>query len=238
MKSIILTFLSIVCIFGQTYIVNIAENPNQASTGIPNAGTGNDWIASANTNTIYTGGSFTFTANSVYIKSDDNWTSPRLTITYNSDQLVTTAAAIEVHVQIGNGDETCDQNGFILRRAAGSSQFIFQAYGASGSMQYKTTTDMSADLTALHSKKLVIDASVSPWDVDLYINDVQLSWTAWDGNPAVAEFNADIYFGTSSIWEPEDRVSAILIWEQPEETTVTENKKSFDDYNKYNNYKD
>ena len=205
-------------VFSQTYVHNIPCTDDAASTVVTNNGTAADWVASHNTEDITSGGTmFALNTNGEYIKSAVNWTAEKFTASWTVDLIWDPALSEEIHLNIGNGDQIMEVNEFQLYRTATSDEWIIKAFGASGSAQTKTTTDFSGD-TSPHNYILIVDASVSPWDVSLSVDGITLTWGAWDGSPAVAVFNSLIFFGTTSIFEPDCFVNALLIWETLEDS--------------------
>ncbi len=231
MKTILFILLPFI-IFGQVIIHNIPCTDDAANTIVTNNGTGAAWVASHNTEDLTSGGTmFVLNTNSEYIKSAENWTAEKLTITWNEDLLRAESITIEIHIVNGDGSNNDAINKFFLSRASGTDEWQFQAHGATGTLQTKETTDFTGDITP-HDYILIVDASVSPWNVTLSVDGTLLTWGAWDGNPAVAEFNSLIFFGTTSIFEPDANIKDILIWE-----TLDDANSNYKDYANNKSYK-
>jgi hypothetical protein len=216
--KIILFILIPFIMFGQ-YINKIPCTDNAASTVVTNNGSGANWVASVNTSTIYSalnGGQFLLNANTEHIKSADNWVEEKVTITFSLDLVSATAVAVELHFGLGDGNASITANEFWLYRTAASDEWYFRGKGAAVD-GIKSTTDFTGD-TNLHDYKLIIDATKSPWEVDLYVDNVKLSWGAWSANPDVATFNSLIFYGETGNLEPDAGVQNITMRKTVERT--------------------
>lgn len=245
-KSILFNLLLFGLLFSQTYIANLVCDDDAANTTISNDGTGSNWIASANTADLHSTlctNSYYLNGNSESFHSADNYTISRISISWTEYFVNATAAADEVHLQIGNGSATCQENGWILLRKAGETQFTFICMG-NGDATPDTikTTDLSSVATTCSDFTMVIDASVSPWTISITKDEVPLTFGSWArGDVSVAtSISNPFYFGCTGLQEPDTAIGNILIWETPlSENNIEEvNNKKFNKYNLYKSYVD
>ena len=137
----------------------------------------------------------------------------KFTAAWRVDLVAATAVAIELHFGLsGDGNSGVQTNEFWLYRLAASDEWTFKGMGDGGTAYLKTTTDFAGD-TDPHNYKLIVDATVSPWDVSLSVDGVSLTWGVWDGNPIAAVFASPIYYGEAGNLEPKAWLTDLLIWE-------------------------
>jgi len=225
MKKILLFLLFFtIPLFAQTFDHIIVCDDDAATTVVSNDGSAADWVGGHNTD-VYASAvgtnSFHLSGTGHQIHSAANWTGQALTIQWDERFLNATAAANEVHVYLGDGDDTPEANEIFLYRASSSTEWKIYI-----NTKVKTTTDHSPNNTSFYTYVLsIVDTSVI-----LTQDGVALTWGAWDSPPAIPTYNAPFYFGTTSALEPDAYFKNIKIWADDTTTYYIDGDKGSDDF--------
>jgi len=245
MRKVILFLLLPVFLFAQTYWADLPCTDNAATTTVTNNGTGGAWA----TNPIHTtstyahisyGGNFWLQQNSYYIKSTENWSGQKISISWTSRFVNATAAAIETYFCFGDADgnriSSANANSLFLIRLASSDEFTLQIRNADNVSCNIATTDHSTDNTTIHNYTLSVDLSSSPATVSMTVDGIALTFGAWSTEPSNITLASDlVYVGEAGVYEPDVFINDVKIWQTPESSTDAESK--FRNYSTWNGFK-
>ena len=198
--------------FSQTSSLNtIPCTDNVATTVVTNDGSLSNWVSNVNTNTFYSTAisstpSFLF---DVYIQmyQSEKWTEEIFTIDWYQAFLNATPGGGIYELVIGlenDGGGTPANNEFWFYREPSTDEWVFVGQGASDDVLTKKTTDHAPSANTWYHYQLIIDATQSPWDVDLFVDGTKLTWAAWSaGTLAAAAFNDTLWVGSKTVHEPD-----------------------------------